>query len=90
MIKLSNKQKQNLAEVYKIHCRHAIQSENGEFAVCWLKKTQERCEYSTWTTWADCPQDCPHHLFMTKIWCDPLKCSGAKAFTKTVEAILNE
>lgn len=89
-ITLKKAQKTALQKVFVPYCRHARQSYDGLTTVCHLKEFKERCEYSNWTTWADCPTDCPHHLLKTKVTCTPDKCAIADKFVQEVKMALVE
>ena len=84
-IQFTKAQKTALQTMFVSYCRHVRQSYDGKTAICGLKELKERCEYSNWTTWADCPIDCPHHLMMTKVVCTPDKCALADHFVKGIK-----
>lgn len=89
-IRLTKAQKNGLKALFVPYCRHVRQSYDGKTRICGLKELKERCEYSNWTTWADCPTDCPHHMMMTKVTCNPEQCALAENFVKEVRMVLNE
>ena len=86
----SKAQKMALRVVFVSYCRHQRSSYDGKTVICGLKELKERCEYSNWTTWADCPTDCPHHLMKTKVTCPPDKCALADHFCKEVKECLTK
>ena len=81
-------QKAALQLVFRTYCTHTKNSYDGKTVICTLKEFKERCEYSNWTTWADCPIDCPHHLMKTKVTCTPDKCAIANRFVTEVREAL--
>ena len=89
-IKLTKAQKNALQAAFVPYCRHSRQSYDGLTTVCHLKEFKERCEYSNWTTWADCPTDCPHHLLKTKVTCTPDKCAIAERFVQEIKECLTK
>lgn len=89
-IKFSKAQKTALLSMFVPYCRHQRSSYDGKTVICGLKEMKERCEYSNWTTWADCPIDCPHHLMMTKVTCSPDKCALADHFVKQIKECLTK
>ena len=87
-IRLTAAQKAALKAVFVPYCRHSRLNYDGDVKICGLKEHRERCEYSTWDTWADCPSDCPHHILRTKVSCTPDKCAIADKFVDEVRAAL--
>lgn len=87
-IKLTKAQKAALRAMFVSYCRHNRTSYDGKTIICGLKELKERCEYSNWTTWADCPTNCPHHLMMTKVTCTPDKCALAEHFISEIKTAL--
>ena len=85
---LSKPQKIALQQLFRTFCRHQRSSYDGKTVICGLKEIKERCEYSNWTTWSDCPTDCPHHLMKTKVTCTPDKCALADHFIKQIKECL--
>ena len=82
-IRLTAAQKAALKAAFVPYCRHSRLNYDGD-----VKEHRERCEYSTWDTWADCPSDCPHHILRTKVSCTPDKCAIADKFVDEVRAAL--
>lgn len=89
-IKLTKAQKVALRAAFVLYCRHNRTSYDGKTIICGLKELKERCEYSNWTTWADCPTDCPHHLLKTKVTCTPDKCALAEHFVKSIKDCITQ
>lgn len=89
-IRLTQAQKAALKALFARNCLHCRESADGEIRVCGLKEYKERCEYSTWKTWTDCPTDCPHHLMRTKVTCTPDNCTLAEKFVKEIREVLKQ
>jgi hypothetical protein len=89
-IKLTKAQKTALLSAFVPYCRHSRLNYDGDVKICGLKELRERCEYSTWDTWADCPSDCPHHILRTKVMCTPEKCAIADRFVKEIKECLTK
>lgn len=89
-IRLTAAQKAALKAAFVPYCRHSRLNYDGDVKICGLKEHRERCEYSTWDTWADCPSDCPHHILRTKVSCTPDKCAIADKFVDEVRAALSQ
>lgn len=87
-IRLTAAQKAALKAAFVPYCRHSRLNYDGDVKICGLKEHRERCEYSTWDTWADCPSDCPHHILRTKVSCTPENCTIANKFVDEVRAAL--
>lgn len=87
-LRLSKAQKAALQAAFVPYCRHSRTNYDGDVTICGLKEHRERCEYSTWDTWADCPSDCPHHLLRTKVMCTPDKCAIADHFVREIKECL--
>lgn len=87
-IRLTAAQKAALKAAFVPYCRHSRLNYDGDVKICRLKEYRERCEYSTWVTFTDCPLDCPHHLLQTKVSCTPDKCAIADKFVDEVRAAL--
>ena len=89
-LRLSKAQKAALQAAFVPYCRHSRTNYDGDVTICGLKEHRERCEYSTWDTWADCPSDCPHHILRTKVMCTPEKCAIADHFVKEIKECLTK
>lgn len=87
-IRLTAAQKAALKAAFVPYCPHLKTNCEADINTCRLKEYRERCEYSTWVTFTDCPLDCPHHLLQTKVSCTPENCTIANKFVDEVRAAL--